>query len=110
MAIDPVNNYTKAVQAYNQTLKSGTVPNSLPDQDGPKPAGGGFSGMVSNYLNEAQRIGEISEQMTMKGLQNQADLADVVNAVNEADLTLQTVVTVRDKVLEAYKEILRMPM
>jgi len=31
-------------------------------------------------------------------------------AVSEAELTLNTVVAVRDKVLEAYREILRMPI
>jgi flagellar hook-basal body complex protein FliE len=33
-----------------------------------------------------------------------------VTAVAEAELTLQTVVSMRDKVIDAYKEILRMPM
>ncbi|MCH7865437.1 MAG: flagellar hook-basal body complex protein FliE, partial [Proteobacteria bacterium] len=33
-----------------------------------------------------------------------------VTAVAEAEVTLQTVVMVRDKVLEAYREILRMQM
>ena len=39
-----------------------------------------------------------------------ADLSSVVTAVAEAELTLQTVVAVRDKVIESYKQILRMPM
>ena len=39
-----------------------------------------------------------------------ADLNTVVVAVAEADLTLKTVVAVRDKVLAAYREILRMPI
>ena len=39
-----------------------------------------------------------------------ADLNDVVQAVTNAEVTLQTVTAVRDKVLNAYQEILRMPM
>jgi flagellar hook-basal body complex protein FliE len=33
-----------------------------------------------------------------------------VAAVNDAELTLQTVTTLRDKLVTAYQEILRMPI
>ncbi len=35
---------------------------------------------------------------------------DVVQAVSNAELTLQTVVAVRDRVVNAYQEIMRMPI
>jgi flagellar hook-basal body complex protein FliE len=35
---------------------------------------------------------------------------DVVTAVSNAEMTLQTVVAVRDRVLNAYQEIMRMPI
>jgi flagellar hook-basal body complex protein FliE len=38
------------------------------------------------------------------------DLTSVVTAVSEAELTLQTVIAVRDRVIEAYKDIMRMPV
>jgi flagellar hook-basal body complex protein FliE len=34
----------------------------------------------------------------------------VVEAVNAAEITLQTVVAVRDRIITAYQEIMRMPM
>jgi len=34
----------------------------------------------------------------------------VITAVAEAEVTLQTVVAVRDRVIEAYRDIARMPM
>ena len=40
----------------------------------------------------------------------QADLMDVVQAVGNAEMTLQTVVAVRDKVVNAYQELMRMPI
>ena len=40
----------------------------------------------------------------------QADIVDVVNAVNSAELTLDTVVAVRDKVIAAYQTIMQMPI
>ena len=40
----------------------------------------------------------------------QTSLQEVVEAVNAAELTLQTVVAVRDRMIAAYQEIMRMPI
>ena len=37
-------------------------------------------------------------------------MVDVVTAVAEAEATLQTVVAVRDKVIAAYNDIIKMPI
>ena len=37
-------------------------------------------------------------------------MVNVVNAVNQAELTLDTVVAVRDKVITAYQSIMQMPI
>jgi len=37
-------------------------------------------------------------------------LLDIVTSVNDAEQTLRTVVAVRDKVVQSYQEILRMPI
>jgi flagellar hook-basal body complex protein FliE len=46
----------------------------------------------------------------MKGMAKEAELTDVVTAVSNAELTLQTVVTIRDRVIQAYQDIIRMPI
>ena len=48
--------------------------------------------------------------MATKQVAGQADMVDVVNAVNTAEITLDTVVAVRDKVIAAYQDIMRMPI
>ena len=73
-------------------------------------AGDEFSSLVKDAIDEAIKIGKKGETATIAGINDHADLNKVVTAVAEAELTLQTVVAVRDKVLDAYKEILRMPM
>jgi len=110
MAIDPAANIARATQAYTQAQKSGVASSHLPAQDAGAVTTGGFSNLVQNYLAQAQQTGRTGEQMSILGLQGKADLAQVATAVSEAELTLQTVVAVRDKVIEAYREILRMPM
>jgi len=50
------------------------------------------------------------EQASAAAIAGKADIRDVVAAVTNAELTLETVVNVRDKVINAYNEILRMPI
>ena len=53
---------------------------------------------------------ERSETISIAGIAERADIGQVVTAVAEAEVTLQTVVSIRDKVLDAYKDIIRMPI
>ena len=46
----------------------------------------------------------------LAGIVDRADIGQVVTAVAEAEVTIQTIVAIRDKVIEAYKDIIRMPM
>lgn len=110
MAIDPAMNIARAAQLYSQAQQTGLAPNAIPAQDAAPANQGTFTTLVQNYLTQAQQIGRTSEQMSISGMMGQTDLAQVATAVNEAELTLQTVVAIRDKVVDAYKEILRMPM
>lgn len=50
------------------------------------------------------------EEMAMKGVTGEADLTDVVAAVNDAEMTLQTITALRDRLVQAYQEIIRMPI
>lgn len=98
--------YSSAIQAYNDVASG--KPAKAPMQDALK--GEEFADLVKSAIHEAVKIGEKSENLTIQGINDRADINQVVTAVAEAELALQTVVTVRDKVLDAYKEIIRMPM
>lgn len=111
MAIDPAVNIARASQLYNQAQTSGVATDTIPSQDDGQSVGkSGFSGLLENYLSEAQKIGQKSENLSIAAVTGKADLTQVATAVSDAEITLQTVVAVRDKVIDAYKEILRMPM
>ncbi|MEX2451018.1 MAG: flagellar hook-basal body complex protein FliE [Rhodospirillales bacterium] len=108
---DPTIAATKAAQAYQNAVKTGKVSSMLGgDQQNVSGANGGFSDLVKNALLQAKEIGKQSEAQSLKGMTDRTDISKVVTAVAEAELTLQTVVSMRDKVIDAYKEILRMPM
>ena len=103
------NAYISAVRAYNEAAsgKSFEGPTRSATDDLKQ---GEFAGLVKSAIEEAVRIGERSENLTIQGINERADVSKVVTAVAEAEVTLQSVVTVRDKVIEAYKEIIRMPI
>lgn len=74
-------------------------------------AGAGFSELVQNAAR-----GVVSDQKEAAALSkalangDNIPIQDVIAAVGKAELTLQTMVTVRDRAVEAYQEILRMPI
>lgn len=69
-----------------------------------------FSSFVKEAAVDAVDTLRQGETLSKEGIAGKADLNDVVAAVNDAELTLQTVTTLRDKIVQAYQEILRMPI
>lgn len=51
-----------------------------------------------------------SETTAMQAMTSGADPHALVSALAQTELAVQTAVTVRDRVVEAYQEILRMPV
>jgi len=84
--------------------------NKLPTQEKPQETGEDFSDLLKQAVQEAVDIGYKSETMSLKAAAGQADVNDVVTAVAEAEVTLQAVTTVRDKVIRAYQDIIKMPI
>ena len=50
------------------------------------------------------------ETMQARGIAGQADITEVVQAVTDSELTLQTIISLRDRMVSAYQEIMRMPI
>ena len=51
-----------------------------------------------------------SEQTATAAMQGSADPHALVQALTQTELAVETAVTIRNKVVEAYQEILRMPV
>ena len=104
-------NIHQALNAYQQAARQTVSGSSQQSRADVQPAGQEeFGDLVRSAIMEARKIGERSEKMSIAAINDRADITQVVTAVAEAELTLQTVVNVRDKVLEAYKDIIRMPV
>ncbi|WP_181707506.1 flagellar hook-basal body complex protein FliE [Chthonobacter rhizosphaerae] len=69
-----------------------------------------FAGLVRDQIDTLVQQGNATEAMQRDLLAGKADVIDVVTAVSETELALETMVSVRDKVIAAYEEIMRMPI
>ena len=69
-----------------------------------------FSSLVKDAIGGATESMARGEKLSAQSVAGKAELTDVVTAVTSAELTLQTVVAVRDRVISAYQEIMRMPI
>jgi flagellar hook-basal body complex protein FliE len=69
-----------------------------------------FGAMLSQALDGAISTGEQAESQSMQAIAGGGDITSVVTAVSRAQLALQTTVAIRDRVLQAYQDIIKMPI
>lgn len=89
---------TFATQGYARALQA-----AAPQPDS---AEAGFARLAGSFA-ETLSAGERTATAAMTG---GADPHALVQALADSQLAIETVATVRDKVVEAYQEILRMPV
>jgi flagellar hook-basal body complex protein FliE len=78
-------------------------PSTLPTQ-------GGFGDLVKNAITDAVASSKTAERQIANQVAGKAELVDVVTAISAAESSLETVMAVRDQVINAYQEIMRMPI
>jgi flagellar hook-basal body complex protein FliE len=101
----PIDSYAKAVAAYT---KSATSEVALEARD--EPEGSAFEQVLRSAMDGVVAQQKAAETQATTAVTTGADLTQVVTAVSEADVTLQSIVAIRDRVLESYKDIMRMPI
>ncbi len=69
-----------------------------------------FADTLAQAAREIAETLERGEATADAAVSGQGDVQAVVEALTATELALQTAVTVRDRVVEAYQEILRMPV
>jgi flagellar hook-basal body complex protein FliE len=72
--------------------------------------GGGFADLLKQAADGAVGVLKQGEAASLKAVTGKADISEVVTAVTNAEVALQTVTAVRDRVIQAYQDILRMPI
>ena len=71
---------------------------------------GGFGGLVRRAMEQGAEIGRQAEAASSAAMLGQGGVTEAVLAISRAELALQTAVTVRDRVVAAYQDVMRMPI
>lgn len=103
--------FSAAANAYGNVSKliSEQAKGGMPAQQ-TQVSGGDFAQMVAAQLENVTEAGKVSDQASMNLVNGQANVVDVVTALAETESAMETLVTVRDRVISAYEEIMRMPI
>ena len=76
-----------------------------------KPAeGGGFGDVLKQALQAVNEAGQKSDAQARSLAAGKSDMVNVVTAVAETEVAIDAVVAVRDRVIQAYMDIVRMPI
>ena len=103
---------SSAARAYGEALQraAGSVSDDDTAPAGKTKGGPAFADFVRVAVSEPIAAVHKSEQMTAAAAAGKADLAEVAMAVTNAEMAIETVTAVRDRVVNAYQEIMRMPI
>ena len=74
--------------------------------------GGGpsFSSLLKEAVGSVVDAGRKSDAQTVAMTSGKANVMDVVTAVAETDVAVSTLVSVRDRVIQSYEDIMKMPI
>jgi flagellar hook-basal body complex protein FliE len=91
---------TAAADAYTRTARAGASGD----------AADSFGFAMTQALDQAVQTGHTADDQAMKALSGSGNLTDVVAALSHAEMTLQTATAIRDRVVQAYQDIMKMPI
>jgi flagellar hook-basal body complex protein FliE len=103
-----------AANAYAQLARMGdqisgglakTIGDSSDTASGPN-----FGEVLKNALRSVEEAGHKSDAQGQALAAGKADLVDVATAISETETAVQALISVRDKVIASYQQILQMPI
>jgi flagellar hook-basal body complex protein FliE len=84
---------------------------ALPSLGSTPKAGASFQDFLADSMQSALNQQRSSEHISAEALvPGQVELSEVVTSVSQAELTLQTLVSVRDRLVTGWQEVMRMPV
>ena len=101
---------TNAIAAGAYAATQGLLDTGRKPGAGAAAAGLDFTSLVQSPVQVVAQSGRNAEAQAIAAAGGKADIVDVVTAVAESEAALETLVAVRDRVIAAYEEIMRMPI
>jgi flagellar hook-basal body complex protein FliE len=99
-----------AANAYAALARLTGAGGGLPRMPGNQPAGPSFDALVKEALAGVVEAGRKSDTQAQAAASGKANMVDLVTAVAESETAIATLVSVRDRVIQAYQTILQMPI
>jgi len=98
---------TVAANAYANLARilDGVGSGKRTDSDASGPS---FSSVLKDALGSVMEAGRKSDAQTVAMASGKANVMDVVTAVAETDVAVSTLVSVRDRVIQSYEDIMKM--
>jgi flagellar hook-basal body complex protein FliE len=88
----------------------GAIPRGIASPSAAPPGLQGFTAMVREASSTALATIREGDVMAQKAMTGEVSTQKVVEAILSMESSVRTIVTIRDKMVEAYQEILRMPV
>ncbi|MDZ7630623.1 MAG: flagellar hook-basal body complex protein FliE [Gemmatimonadaceae bacterium] len=105
MTIDRFGAFAQRVAEFGLPGEGGRSVPILPEPTG----GGAFGDVLTRAVNEVSAAQDVSSETTRRFLNGeQVELHDVMAASSEAGIALDTMIEIRNKVLEAYRTVMSM--
>ena len=73
-------------------------------------AGSDFGATLQRAVQGAVDAGNTADTKSMQAIAGEGNLTEVVTALSRAELALETATAVRDRVVQAYQDIMKMPI
>jgi flagellar hook-basal body complex protein FliE len=77
---------------------------------GSETGGPSFGAVLKEAIGSVMDVGKKSDAQAVAMASGKANVMDVVTAVAETDVAVSTLVSVRDRVIQSYEDIMRMPI
>jgi flagellar hook-basal body complex protein FliE len=101
---------TTAANAYAALSRITNAAASVGKAAGTEQGEGNFGAMLKQAIGSVVEAGRSSDAQAKAMAAGKANIVDVVTAVAETEVAVEALVSVRDKVIQAYEEIMRMPI
>jgi len=71
---------------------------------------GSFADIVTNTVNDTEKVLKTAEQATIGNVMGTVPVDELAIAVSSAETSLKTMMAIRDRVINAYQDIIKMPI
>jgi flagellar hook-basal body complex protein FliE len=96
--------YSNAAKLVAQAAKPTTDHLAVNEQ------GNDFTKFLAQAVQGVLESGNAADAKALDLVNGKGDIVDVVTAISQTEIAMETMVTVRDRVISAYEEIMRMPI